>query len=378
MQVCFSAMFTPLCRRFTMINGIYRSLLLMLLAGMAALCISAYLYSQQHHASMSQLIHEYGDSITQLSADQVVTSLLNGDAISLQAAAQNIINKSIASSVIIYNVNNVILAQANGEDMPTDTEHYTSPIVSGNNIIGSITIGISATLFTIKNDQTITFIILFFLLVAMIIVYIKAQQHATIPETDNKTITTMSTGSENSNTLHPQRIFLVLHIQNINTLYQQLNAELRAQQLDQLDNNIQHALRLYSGEAISTTDDCIILGFNHHDKEQISNALYSGSLIIKLNQQSPDSVITINGLIQSHHGNHPLSKRLHGARKSMASTEHQHTLFISQTLIDEYQLQSKIDIDNPEGSSTPLKICHLKGHYQLFLDKQIQKLMQET
>lgn len=373
-----------LLKKLTPAKGTYRLPALMVMISLGILLATSYLFTQQQQDSTSNFIDQYGESIAKLTADRVASSAVKQDAISLQAIAQNISNQSIATSVIIYAIDSTILAQANDINASTQQaiSHYTSPIVSSNNIIGSVTIGISPTLFSIPPQLPITLILSIFLVISLTITYYKNQRQlqtplTTHPAEENDPARQLDNHTDINNPTPSTTILLTLKIQNLGALYQQLNGESRKQQLEQLEKSINHALTLYNGNRLITTSDSITLGFNHKSGENIFNALYSGELILKLNEKTPSSIIILNAMIQIEDSNDPLSHTLDSARKCSSATENKHELFITQALIDTYQLDARLALENVPNSSGTLKITHLKGHYKVLLENQLSQLQQE-
>jgi hypothetical protein len=373
-----------LLKKLTPPIGIYRLPVLMVMVSLGILLVTSSLFTQQQQDTTSSFIDQYGESIAKLTADRVASSALNQDAISLQAIAQNISNQSIATSVIIYAIDNTILAQANDTNTSVQQaiSHYTSPIISSNNIIGSVTIGISPALFLIPPQLPITLILSILLVTGLAITYYKNQRQLQNPLTTHATeedgaAPLLDSQTSSNNSAPSNTILLTLKIQNLGAIYQQLNGESRKQQLEQLEKSIHHALTLYNGNRLITTSDSITLGFNHKGDDNIFNALYSGELILKLNEKTPSSIIILNAMIQIEDSNDSLSHTLDSARKCSSATENKHELFITQSLIDAYQLDARLVLESVPNSSGTLKISHLKGHYKVLLENQLNQLQQE-
>jgi uncharacterized membrane protein affecting hemolysin expression len=332
-----------------------------------------YIYQQQQQTLMSDTVTQYGERIAKLTADQVISSILNNDAISLQAIVQNIHTESTAHSVIIYNINNDILAQtshATGSPQQ-DLSHHTAPIVSNNNIIGSATISISAASFTTPLNSTFNFILSLLLLMAIICFFLKGrnvQKLSHSDDNDNHHITTPS--NDAAEEIRTSTFFLTLKLHNIETLYKQLNAELRQQQLQLLEKYIAHAMSLYGGEKHVIHHDGITLSFDK--AENILNTLYSGKLILQLNEQSEHSIITLTAFIQHQETEDTLCQSLDSAKKSFCHTQKQ-GLFVSTTLSKNTQLNTHAQLEDCESPKI-VRIRALQENYQHLLDKQLQQL----
>ncbi len=358
------------------------------IAALLVLCLSSYLHIQQINHNSLRVMNQYGESIAQLTAEQSVTSALQNDAISLQAIGQGITDKAKISSVIIYNINNSILAQANN-DQSTDSElnYYTSPIVSSNNIIGSVTVGISASQFISPYPYNLVTAIAFILICIILLAYAKdriqkSARYLTQPKTDEHTrqheISEQKSNTANeSNTNTAQKtetryIHLVFDIQNIDMLYQQLNGELRTLQIEQLEKNITNATHLYGGIKSTVTNRHITLRFEH-TTEGLLNAVYTSELVRQLNQENTQSIIILNSLILEDH-TASIGSAIDHSRKSIG-TNNQHMIFIQDKLITDYELHSRLSIEKmPIEDLCILKA--LKGTHKTLLDNQLKQLQE--
>jgi hypothetical protein len=338
-----------------------------------------YIHAHQQQQFVTNATDQYGEQIAKLTADQVVSSLLNNDAISLQAIARNVSTQSVASSVIIYDLKHKILAQANNTAPETDnTHHHTSPVVSNNNIIGSVTIGISPLSLSSDTPDTLTPILSILLLITSIGIYIKGSKDQAIITTDkpasNKKIDvtpTVTTSVDKDSS--KSTILLTLNIHNIDQLYRQLNAELRQQQFQELESNISHAINLYGAKKISSSHNGLTLSVDG----DIACALFTAELILRLNQRSKNSIISLNALMQAQKSEESLLSTLDSARKSIHSTNKQHCLFISKDLADKHAVKDKATLTD---SDTPkiLEVTTLKETHKNLLNKQLAQLQNNT
>jgi hypothetical protein len=337
--------------------------------------LAHYIHAQQQRQFVTNATDQYGEQIAKLTADQVVSSLLNNDAISLQAIARNVSTQSVASSVIIYDLKHRILAQANNTAPETDnTHHHTSPVVSNNNIIGSVTIGISPLSLSSDTPDTLTPILTILLLITSIGIYIKGNKELTISTDDkpatNKKIEATPTVSTLAHEDTPKRVILLtLNIHNIDQLYQQLNAELRQQQFQELESNISHAVNLYGAKKISSNHNGLTLSIDG----DIACALFTAELILRLNQHAKHSIIILNALMQAQESEESLLSTLDSTRKSIHSTGKQHCLFISRDLADKHAVKDKATL---QDSNTPkiLEVTTLKENHKNLLNKQLAQL----
>ena len=362
----------------------YRYSLLMVasIALLLATAICSYLYLEQLKRSADHSAQIYGDSLVQLASEQSASSTFDKDPISLQAIARKIASKSAIVSLIIYDNHNQILAQMNGKvgsglDQPEDIIFFTAPIVASDNIIGSITMGISPS--HLQARYSILWLIIpHVALAALVLLFAWLAWKNPEQDTPNNA-TTASSAPEVTEpnpvitTTEQQAIYLLLHIKNTHVLYQQLNAESRQQQFNALEQHIQQAAKLYNGKIAAIDEDSIVLSFIGDDTDSIYNALYSGELILKLNQQKSRSVMVINGFIQK-----PLLGSL-GAemcdtQKSTEQKEHQ--LFIEPAFLSTYNLNSHLDTEVLPGSKLVM-VKQFKGSYATLLENQLTQLQSQ-
>lgn len=389
----------PLLKRMTFPSNLYTIIMWMSAAALLACAMTTYSYKWQEEAAIKRMSDQYGNRIAKVSADQMAASLSSNDAISLQAIAHSIVNNASVISVITYDINNSIVAQANGDDLNIlqhEIQLYASSIVSSNDLIGSVTVGIAPSrLYSpTKNHLILVFVCL--LITIMLMSYVKASiekknakkdakkgtsnpsEYVDETHTTNNTPlhTMVNARDENEITEYFPTIYLTLLIQNSEALYQQLNAEMRIKQLNLLEKNILQAIALYNGKIILTSERSITLAFEESQADNIFQALYSGELVCKLNQAEADSIIILSGLIQLEKTDTPLCEALHHVRMDNTHSK-QHCLYITQPLIQRYTLGDHIDLQHQTSSSKAVKINSLKGNYKTLLDNQLQQLLKK-
>lgn len=370
---------------FTKPSRPYRLAMLLAIIALIVWGASHYLLTKTHSATLNYIVDQYGESITAMAADQMMTSALNDDAISSQAIAKKITQRATIHSVIVYDNTNQILAQAiNDKDNNESTKEYIRPILSGGNIIGSISISIKpSTLNSHDNISTRSLtekLILIFLCLAIIICFIKdklsPQQEILKSSTNEKSTPQAIIKSEKAPYLSNNIIYLTLTIHNMDTLYRQLNGELRQQQLKLLDKNIQHAISLYHGKQLITDNKTIVLAFNDENKDNIANAIYSAQLILLLHQRRNKSMMTMSGFIQESNTDKNVSKNIETIRQ-LLNHQTPYVAFIDKGLIEKYQLETRLLIDEKtaDNEEDMVAIKALQPHYQQLLNNQLSNLL---
>jgi hypothetical protein len=373
----------------------YRVVILITTAALIAWSANYYVLSVKHQQTLEHIVDQYGENMAALATEQLTNSVLNNDAISSQAIAHTIALKIGISSVIVYDNTNQILAQS---IKPTDNEktavskEYTAPILSSENIIGSTSIVIDLSSFTENTDSPAELfwselLVITGLLLCIIFCFIKdamqpQKNKTTTPESPPlpETINYQSDESIENTTLTaaPQEpaIYLTITVHNIDTLYRQLNGELRQQQMELLERNMQHAISLYHGEKLIADNHTIILLFNESGKDNIANAIYSAQLLIALHQKCNKSMITMSGLIQESSKEKGLNHTLNNVR-ALLKDQSPYSNHIETAVIEKYQLDQRLTYKKVETESFSTEITGLTLHYQKLLDNQLAQLLQE-
>lgn len=381
----------------------YRLLAAVSMALLLATAACSFIYLQQLEKAGQHSAQLYGESMAHLAAEQSANSTFDKDPISLQAIARKIARKPAIVSLIIYDNNNQILAQLNGQagaiiNKPGTVAFFTAPIVASDNVIGSITLGVAPSRLQGEPPLSILASVHGVLLVLTLLFFWLARKHTDTSvltgvaanTTSNTTAITTTqttelatepaTGAASESTAAPlpaqpeqTAIYLLLHIKNTHVLYQQLNAESRQQQFDILEQHIQQAAKLYNGKIASVSEDSVVLSFIGDDSDSIYNALYSGELILKLNQQKSRSMMVINGFIQRAHAT-SLGADMCDTQKGIEQKTHQ--LFIDNGLLSTYHLDSHLDTEALPGSQLVM-IQQFKGSYATLLENQLAQLQSQ-
>jgi hypothetical protein len=366
----------------------YRMAILIATAALIAWGANHYVQSANHQKTVNHIVDKYGENMTSLATEQLTNSVLNSDAISSQAIAHTIALKAGISSVIVYDNTNQILAQSiNPITNHTSVTHqeYTAPILSGENIIGSTSIIIDSSSFTETSHSITGPLVTLILLLYILFCFFKDAMQAKQKTTPDNNLTPATV--KNQKILAPAKstltniqqepiIYLTITVHNIDTLYRQLNGELRQQQMQLLNRNMQHAINLYNGKKLIADKHKIILVFNEHGENNIANAIYSAQLLIALHQQCSKSLITMSGLIQESSKEKELNKTLDNVR-ALLKDQSPYSSHIETEMIEKHQLNQRLIYKVEEPGSFSTEITTLKEHYQELLDNQLAQLLQK-
>jgi hypothetical protein len=337
-----------------------------------------------HHSNkLASVVDQYGANISSLVSDQLAYSVSQTDLISAQATAQSIVRKAAVSSIIIYDNNNQILAQAIGLNSSANSpsKKYASPILSGENIIGSTTVTIQSDSFD-NTSQTMPEIwwvaSLFFLSIIFLIkdIFSKSKEETITHQLGPK----KQMGKDNAKDSNPTIIdtqktddtiiYVTITIDNIDTLYRQLNRELIQQQMLLLDKNITHTTNLYGGKKLVVDEQKVVLIFN---QKNIENAIYSQQLLLDLHKKNKKSMITMSGLIMESGRLQSISSTF-VQLKSLTENKKLYCSHIQTEMIDKHSLDTHLQYMKTEDSFATT-ISGLQPHYQQLLDSQMTQLL---
>jgi len=340
--------------------------------------------SSYHSNRLASAVDQYGVNISALVSDQLAHSVSQSDSISAQAIAQKIVHKAAVSSIIIYDNNNQILAQAIGAKNSDHStiKKYTSPILSGENIIGSTTIAIKPGSFNTATQTapglwwTASLIFLSFV---FCIKDIFSTQKKLIGS--NHPIPSLESSKDNNKNKKTEDIteisktdtaviYAIITIHNIDTLHRQLSSELRQQQTLLLEKNISHAINLYGGEKLTIDNNKMALIF---EKKNIENAIYNLQLLLALHKKNKQSMITMSGLIMES-GKSKTQAPTFSQLKSLENNKKTYGLYIQTDMIEKYTLDSHLQYTK-ENDSFATIIDGLQPHYQQLLDNQLTHLL---
>ena len=370
----------------------YTAFLFISIGALLVQALSTLWYQHHHQQWQLQTANAYGNSLITLAADQSASSTASKDSISLQTIARNIAQQTAVDSIIIYDIENNIMAQVSKEPSDADNLYFTAPIVASDNLVGSITLAITPSQLSETIDYQPMLLLSILLLIILIISAYRVATNIKHEANSGSAKNGHDNTDKNTNN-HPlvdpqaqtnqqdlSRIYLLLNINNAALLYKQLNGESRAQQLMILQQHIEQVSLLYKGKVVSVSGNSIVLEFSAKNSDAIYHALYSADLIIRLNQQHKKSILLLNGFIQQHAST--LSTNGHTENSSLSETidtqqknnqAHQNTLFIDEALIEQHQLAQQIDIhESPKTESKIVK--NFKESYKNLLDSQLQKL----
>jgi uncharacterized membrane protein affecting hemolysin expression len=322
-----------------------------------------------------QLLEQHGQSLALHLADNLSQHIALNDTISLQASIQRVAQQSSVESIIVYDINNTILAQFENEnaDAKQTPTHFTAQIVIGEDIAGSLSVYLRAN--SLSTYSPWGLIIAYIALLALLAFFVVRKAHTKPLATENSQTqkdTATPSISEQQQAAN-EGLVLFIKIANWDILFQQLNAESRAANLHRLEDIILNICELYRCQLIANTDDGFLIILNGARQEEILNAFYSAQLILQLNKKSPHSMLQLNIVIQKTVIETPFSRTLEGCQKLLSAGSSLYELLLHKEIIKEVDLGFYADIDDSKDSHFNV-VTGLSQAYKELLEKQISQL----
>jgi uncharacterized membrane protein affecting hemolysin expression len=324
---------------------------------------------EQHSLSLDT----YSNSLAEISSYQIRVLMTENNRIGLQSVLNDLVNQKSIVNGVIYTVDNEIIVQAGeiNSELSKELKNVTVPITLDTSVLGSLTLTIDAQ----SSDMSTTVYLLFFSILAIVItgfllLYRKGAEispAALTVQNDIGTETTQATYIEETSAL------LVISISSLNKINQQLNADARKKQFDQLQSSLNKILTLYSGCQTATTSDSIIVRFKNTDSSQcFSNALYSAHLLQEVNK-AKQSLLKLCCIVFDLKDNENTCDTLLQTKQVIGQNKDQ--LFITKEIYQESNLIEKIIADDSENYSTLIKIVGLSSKCTQLLANQLKHLL---
>lgn len=338
-----------------------------------------YILAIKQYQALDKEMDTFGNTVAKLSASEAASSTANRDAISLQAIARNTIKLDSVESIIFYEVNNQIITQAS---LPQSSatllaNNYTAPIIYGDQLIGSVTVGIYK---NYANElEPYLWLITIILLCSFITGcwFIYEQLYRATPQTDSTLHSTKANIPQSQEQeIQSNQIFLVITINNPDALYQQLNADLRKQQLDELESHISNITTVYGGKICLALDQTYILEFKQNSDEAYYNAVYCGYLIIEFNKQLSKSIINLNAVIKNEYDERSCSQMMNAMKKIGDSTSGAQNVFIELPAEENDNIEQQLDIEHFHLGF--YKVINIKGRHGELLKNQLARLIENA
>jgi len=371
----------PLCTRLTSLYSPYHMLFAGVLGGLLTLWITAMLYYQQANTHFIHAIDSYGYSMTGMAARQAVDATLNHDRISLQVILEDIVKQQAVISATIHDVENNLLVQA-GTAPSTKIEiansrQYHAPISLHNSLAGHVTLIIEIDP-TAQQQTHWTFLLLASALLASLagVCWYRGQYATADYDTTDSAPHESNSNKEELEPCeknHLPEILLTLYLTNSDTLYRQLNGEARKARLEQLQQQIQHTLALYTGALIYSGTERIVIGFYGEDNDAALQAACCSYLIQQLNQQHSDITLHIKAHIQPIANIESLIV-IQQFEWQRLNVHQQADMTIASTLLTDSFLKERLIINQQADCSA---ITGFNTNYNELLHNQLKRLIDE-
>lgn len=352
-----------------------------LLTGILMTCGLEFHAQQQRQQQQDQY---YGKALATMASRQAVDATLNHDLVSLQVILRDIAQNPRVANATIHDVENHLLVQA-GAALPRGSEQstldFTAPITFHDTIAGYVTIALTPVLPPLFSRPILGTLgaLLLGLLISLLQAWRTpppAQASAAVPApaasapAEQMPVTAPAGGDQPT-------VELRLHLLNINKLARQISTTLLRQLLQNLQQHISDANRLYGGQLIQTDAESVSLRFSAATLSSARlNAICSARLICELHNQHTGIHLQIAATLVSLHLQQPLWKQLGKvAQRShdlMPAQLPPGVLLVTRDLVDDKNVEAQVGLSVLNDHW--FIVTELQPPYCELLDKQLRHL----
>lgn len=259
----------------------FRGLMLILLPLVLSACLSTYLIVSYTASVITQQSNQFGQAITDHMANSVADHLANNDKLSLNVLLTELLSRGNFDSASVYDINNHLLVQVGRS---TSNTIFTKEVTSQNAITGYVQLGFDRNELQSEINRVIRISIGAHVLILLLIWFFGTfygdlfylwmmHQRTSTPQVDSTTKTPKTVAPIQL----PEATLLAVKLRP-------------SRLLEQYKYRIKSAHALYGGELKETENGDIIICFR--DSEQLSQAMYTGLLILALFERT-DAPITL-------------------------------------------------------------------------------------
>jgi uncharacterized membrane protein affecting hemolysin expression len=333
-----------------------------------------------HAHDKQHLMNLYGNSITQLIAQQLSLSLSSEDLISLRSSLDDIIEQENVINAIVYDIDNRALAQA-GPVIDNDIKgivRFSSALTLDKTLVGNLTVNLKNK----DNHKSFFYLLLLYtgLLITLFLFYQKkilAAPKSYSTDDNNHNVEQKKeheTHKKATETLANQQTILILQFKNLNKIHQQLNASAKIHQFDRFQSILNKVLTLYSGKIIANSSDSIVIIFeNTSDTQSTLNALCCAYLLNK-NCDKNQLLLKFFAVIYSVKNNDkPLNIYQLIQENKYFYEKSQQSIFIASDNKDDNELYSKFTYKNSPTNDF-YEFIEFVDNYKNLIEKQLEQL----
>jgi uncharacterized membrane protein affecting hemolysin expression len=333
-------------------------------------------------------LDNYGKAISRLASNQLAVPMSASNLIGLQSLLKELVAQDRVINAVIYGVDNRIVVQAGSiSDIPVHHKAYTQELTLDQSLLGSLTLTLDVHL-----NQTYSlygFLLLSFLALAGASARLLQAQAKLTTSADNfangedgpllsSTASAVTDSSAKpSITEAGHQAIVVLQLDTIDKLYQQLNADARQQELQQLQSTLSKVLTLYSGQQLGVSGTSIVIGFQGRDQ---SDCLFQSLCCAHLLQRACDQqqwLLKFTAHVSTACADFTLADDLKQMKQLLSDKNNLGRLLIKNSLITAAHLESRIEFNSvSNGQDNGMaSVIGFTSTYQQLLNNQLSHLL---
>lgn len=355
-----------------------------LLGALIAVLILNWANQNKLEQQQGQLNQSFGNMLARSIAQQAESPTLKRDLVSLKVLAENAKREQGIASVTFHSVDNKLLAQAGKtarqRGANKEQQRFTAPINLQDSVAGYVTIGLdSSTFMEDENPHALTFLAVLLLAAALLNIYLqRLKPNADTGKQKSKSETATQTSEPRL------AAWLVVQSGNLSNLQKQLSAAALEELLEELNQQVQAILSLYSGELLWVDGDSFHCGF-HEDadinyEQAIFNAICSTKLLVELGRSRSGIKLHFKAAILNPAEGECYSdlfaayRNSQSQRSQLDSLPHASVLVDKELLLDT-QLAEQLELREDEYN---FYIDAILPPYVDLLDQQLRHLQKNT
>ncbi|MEO0442940.1 MAG: hypothetical protein AAFZ92_04245 [Pseudomonadota bacterium] len=362
-----------------------KAIVLSLIASLCLFIIALLLFIRTYDHSYRLSINSYGETIGKLAQRQLALPLQEGNLISLQSQLNSLLEYERVISVVIYDIdnNNIVQAGINIIDQDRGFEIFHTPITLDSNLLGSLKLSLDT-----GNDQNPLLLIASLFILGFSVVSFSVISLAFIKHLDTNQLTEavkaetvvdkQQKNKQSIASVKTHRTLLILHINNTHKLYQQLNRDVKQDQIQRLHDGIKQACILYSGQQVSLSPDTITLDFSDLDETcSRFNAICCAYLLQKACRRDK-WLLSFSCIVTDEHWAFSDAEAFFHIKQLCSVSASKLTTLARIELLRNDKLQERINIDTQSSTEGYIFIQSLSENYQNLIDNQLSQLASTT
>lgn len=286
---------------------------------LTALLVATILISVAN-AINAKSISSYGHALASLAAKQAVDAAFNHDLVRLQVILQDVVQNPHAVLATIHDVENKLLVQAGDAHrgrLPAQV--FSAPITLHDSMAGYVSVTVNEQPWSLGSAAALVAAIAC-LMAALAIwslvredaVQWRSHRDRSTPDASPARSGSNAVGDDedrsDANITYlpehdPACVYAVIHIKNLNVLYQQLNGASFRDTIERLEHIISDVMALYGGHGFELVDNYYVLSFaTHSDRgEALFNASCGAYLILELAGILDKIPLDLAALVSANH-----------------------------------------------------------------------------